>query len=80
VIVGVVKETKEYEYRVAMVPSGVTALHKRGHTVVVQRGAGAGSSCMPDKLCAPLRCWADAPPARSKDASAASAAGSIPLG
>ena len=47
-IVGVVKETKEYEYRVAMVPSGVTALHKRGHTVVVQRGAGAGSNISDD--------------------------------
>lgn len=47
-IIGVLKETKEYEYRVALVPSGVTTLHKRGHTVIVQRGSGEGSNISDD--------------------------------
>ena len=47
-VVGVLKETKDYEYRVALVPSGVTALRKRGHTVVVQQGAGVGSNISDD--------------------------------
>ena len=51
-IVGVLKETKEYEYRVALVPSGVSALRKRGHTVVVQAGAGVGSNITDDAFVA----------------------------
>ncbi len=42
-IVGVPKEIKEQEHRVAMLPSGVYQLIKRGHQVVVERGAGAGT-------------------------------------
>src|SRR5580692_10785291 len=42
-IVGVPKEVKEQEYRVALLPSGVYQLTKRGHTVIVERGAGVGS-------------------------------------
>jgi alanine dehydrogenase len=42
-IIGVPKEIKEQEYRVAMLPSGVYQLVKRGHQVVVERGAGAGA-------------------------------------
>ena len=42
-IVGVPKEVKADEYRVAMLPVGVAALRKGGHTVLVQSGAGAGS-------------------------------------
>jgi alanine dehydrogenase len=42
-IIGVPKEIKEQEYRVAMLPSGVYQLIKRGHQVVVERGAGTGS-------------------------------------
>ncbi|HTL71782.1 MAG TPA: alanine dehydrogenase [bacterium] len=42
-IVGVPKEIKEQEYRVAMLPSGAYQLTKRGHQVVVERGAGAGT-------------------------------------
>lgn len=41
--VGVPKELKENEARVALVPAGVEALTKSGHTVVVERGAGEGS-------------------------------------
>ena len=42
-IIGVPKEIKEQEYRVALLPSGVYQLIKRGHQVVVGRGAGAGT-------------------------------------
>lgn len=43
-IVGVPREIKEEENRVALTPSGVGAFVARGHTVLVERGAGAGSS------------------------------------
>ncbi len=42
--VGVPTEVKNNEYRVAITPSGVHELERRGHRVLVQRGAGAGSS------------------------------------
>jgi alanine dehydrogenase len=42
-IIGVPKEIKEQEYRVALLPSGVYQLIQRGHTVVVERGAGVGA-------------------------------------
>ncbi len=42
-IIGVPKEIKVKENRVAMTAAGVTALVKRGHTVRVQAGAGLGS-------------------------------------
>ena len=42
-IVGVPKEIKKDEYRVALVPSGVAQFRKAGHTVLVQAGAGEGS-------------------------------------
>lgn len=42
-IVGVPKEVKTDEYRVAMIPVGVEELTRRGHTVLIQAGAGSGS-------------------------------------
>jgi alanine dehydrogenase len=42
-IIGVPKEIKEQEYRVALLPSGAYQLIKRGHTVIVERGAGIGA-------------------------------------
>ena len=42
-IVGVPKEIKNEEYRVAVTPVGVKEFVRRGHTVVVERGAGVGS-------------------------------------
>ena len=42
-IVGVVKEIKPHEYRVGMIPSGVSALIQAGHKVLIQRTAGVGS-------------------------------------
>jgi alanine dehydrogenase len=41
--VGVLKEIKDHEYRVSLVPAGVRALVDAGHTVLVQDGAGLGS-------------------------------------
>jgi alanine dehydrogenase len=46
-IVGVPKEIKAHEYRVALLPVGVEELRRRGHTVLIQRGAGLGSG-IPD--------------------------------
>jgi alanine dehydrogenase len=42
-IVGVPKEIKTREYRVGMTPAGVRSLVSRGHTVLVEAGAGEGS-------------------------------------
>ena len=42
-IVGVPKEIKEAEHRVALTPAGAQALVARGHQVLVQAGAGTGS-------------------------------------
>ncbi|HQE04990.1 MAG: alanine dehydrogenase [Tepidanaerobacteraceae bacterium] len=42
-IVGVVKELKEQENRVAITPAGVDALTACGHKVLIQKGAGLGS-------------------------------------
>src|SRR5579859_5419812 len=42
-IIGLPKEIKEQEFRVALTPSGVYQLAKRGHEVVVERGAGTGA-------------------------------------
>ena len=42
-IVGVPKEIKTDEYRVAMIPVGVEELTRAGHKVLIQAGAGQGS-------------------------------------
>ncbi len=42
-IIGVPKEIKEDEYRVAILPVGVEELVNRGHRVLIQAGAGLGS-------------------------------------
>jgi len=47
--VGVPKEVKNNEYRVAMTPAGVHELVVHGHEVFVEAGAGVGSS-IPDEL------------------------------
>ena len=46
-IVGIPTEVKTDEYRVALTPAGVRELTSAGHTVLVQKGAGDGSS-LPD--------------------------------
>ncbi|HXT47327.1 MAG TPA: alanine dehydrogenase [Gemmatimonadaceae bacterium] len=47
--IGVPKEIKTNENRVALVPAGVEALVGDGHTVLVEKGAGEGSG-FPDDL------------------------------
>ncbi len=42
--IGVVKEIKPDEYRVALTPAGARELVQRGHEVVVEAGAGEGSA------------------------------------
>jgi alanine dehydrogenase len=42
--IGVPTEIKSDEYRVAITPAGVRELSNRGHEVLVQAGAGAGSA------------------------------------
>jgi alanine dehydrogenase len=42
-IIGVPKEIKDNEYRVAMTPGGALQLVEAGHRVIVQTGAGEGS-------------------------------------
>ncbi|MDQ3788549.1 MAG: alanine dehydrogenase, partial [Actinomycetota bacterium] len=46
-LVGVPREVKNHEYRVAITPAGVVELVHRGHEVLVEAGAGEGSS-LPD--------------------------------
>ena len=42
--IGVAKEIKPQEYRVALTPAGARELVERGHDVVIEAGAGEGSS------------------------------------
>jgi alanine dehydrogenase len=42
-VVGIPKEIKPAEYRVAMLPVGVESLTQAGHKAIVQEGAGMGS-------------------------------------
>jgi len=42
--IGVAKEIKSDEYRVALTPAGARELGQRGHDVIVETGAGGGSS------------------------------------
>lgn len=41
-LVGVPREVKNHEYRVAITPAGVRELTGRGHQVLLERDAGAG--------------------------------------
>jgi alanine dehydrogenase len=42
--IGVLKEIKPDEYRVALIPAGTRELVRRGHDVLVEAGAGEGSA------------------------------------
>jgi alanine dehydrogenase len=50
--IGVPTEVKTHEYRVAMTPAGVFELSRHGHEVVVQSGAGLGSSITDEEYAA----------------------------
>ena len=47
-IVGIPREIKSNEHRVALVPGGVTQLVRQGHQVIVEEGAGEGSGFTDD--------------------------------
>jgi len=42
--IGVAKEIKQDEYRIALTPAGAGELRARGHEVIVESGAGVGST------------------------------------
>jgi alanine dehydrogenase len=46
--IGVAKEIKSDEYRVALTPAGARELGQRGHDVIVETGAGEGSAFSDD--------------------------------
>lgn len=48
-IIGVPREVKSDEYRVAMLPVGAEELVERGHRVIVETGAGVGSGLANDE-------------------------------
>ena len=51
-IIGVPKEIKTDEYRVAMIPVGVEELRRLGHQVLIQSGAGQGSGISDEQYAA----------------------------
>ncbi|RKO67314.1 alanine dehydrogenase [Desulfofundulus salinus] len=55
-IVGVPKEIKDNENRVGITPSGVEALVKAGHQVVIEAGAGLGSGITDEEYVAAGAC------------------------
>ena len=44
--VGIPREVKNHEYRVAITPSGVHELVRHGHKVFIEKDAGVGSSIL----------------------------------
>ncbi len=66
-IVGVVREIKPGEQRVALTPAGAHALTEAGHRLLIERGAGTGSGIRDEEyvkagasLAAADRIWAEA--------------------
>ncbi len=47
-LIGVPKEIKNHEYRVAITPAGVKEFINHGHKVVIEKGAGLGSAISDD--------------------------------
>jgi alanine dehydrogenase len=50
--VGVPREVKNHEYRVAITPSGVHEFVRHGHAVLIESGAGLGSSISDEEFAA----------------------------
>src|SRR4029453_1310668 len=48
-VIGVPKEIKEQEQRVALLPSAANQLVRRGHSVVLEKNAGVGSGYPDDE-------------------------------
>lgn len=49
-LVGIPKEIKNHEYRVAITPAGVVELIKNGHQVAIEKNAGVGSAISDDEF------------------------------
>src|SRR3989338_1090297 len=49
-IIGVPKEIKNNEYRVALIPAGVEELIKHGHEVIIESRAGEGSGILDEEF------------------------------
>lgn len=50
--VGIPREVKNHEYRVAITPAGVNEFTRGGHQVFVEAGAGLGSSITDEEFAA----------------------------
>src|SRR5258705_7642909 len=50
--VAIPREVKNHEYRVAITPAGVNEFTRSGHEVIVQAGAGDGSSITDEEFAA----------------------------
>jgi alanine dehydrogenase len=50
--VGIPREVKDSEFRVAITPAGVVELVSHGHTVLVERNAGVGSAILDEEFAA----------------------------
>jgi len=48
-LIGVPKEIKDQEHRVAMTPAGVQMLTAKGHHVLIEQGAGGGAGIMDEE-------------------------------
>lgn len=48
-LIGVPKEIKNHEYRVAITPAGVVEFIKNGHQVIIEKNAGIGSAISDDE-------------------------------
>lgn len=48
-LIGVAREIKAHEYRVAMTPQGVGQLRRDGHQLLIEQGAGLGSGFSDDE-------------------------------
>ena len=48
-LIGVPKEIKDQEHRVAMIPAGVQMLTAKGHHVLIEQGAGGGGGIMDEE-------------------------------
>lgn len=55
-VIGVPKEIKKAEYRVALTPAGVRTLSEEGHRVLVEKDAGRGSGFLDEEF---KRCGAE---------------------
>jgi alanine dehydrogenase len=49
-VIGIPKEIKEGESRVALTPAGVQTLTREGHTILIETGAGQGSGFTDDEF------------------------------